>query len=57
MITSLLWAIDHFPCGSTGEESARNEGDLGSIPGLGRFPGEFWKWQPTPVSLPGKSHG
>jgi len=28
----------------------------GSIPGLGRFP---WgrKWQPTPVFLPGKSHG
>ena len=30
-------------------------GDMGSIPGLGRFP---WrrKWQPTPVFLPGKSH-
>ena len=30
--------------------------DLGSIPGLGRSPGEG-KWQPTPVPLPGKSHG
>ena len=30
----------HFPCGSAGKESARNEGDLGSTPGLGRSPGE-----------------
>ena len=29
-----------FPCGSAGKESARNVGDLGSIPGLGRSPGE-----------------
>ena len=29
-----------FPCGSAGKESARNAGDLGSIPGLGRSPGE-----------------
>ena len=29
-----------FPCGSTGKKSACNEGDLGSIPGLGRSPGE-----------------
>ena len=30
--------------------------DVGLIPGSGRFP---WrrKWQPTPVFLPGKSHG
>ena len=28
-----------FPCGSAGEESACNAGDLGSIPGLGRCPG------------------
>ena len=36
--------------------SAYNAGDPGSIPGLGRAP---WrrKWQPTPVFLPGKSHG
>ena len=25
-----------FPCGSTGKESARNAGELGSIPGSGR---------------------
>ena len=29
-----------FPCGSAGKESACNAGDLGLIPGLGRFPGE-----------------
>ena len=27
-------------CGSTGKESAGNRGDLGLIPGLGRYPGE-----------------
>ena len=27
-------------CGSAGKESACNAGDLGLIPGLGRFPGE-----------------
>ena len=29
-----------FPCGSEIKVSACNAGDLGSIPGLGRFPGE-----------------
>ena len=29
-----------FPGGSDGKVSVYNEGDLGSIPGLGRFPGE-----------------
>ena len=29
-----------FPCGSAGKESACNVGDLGSIPGLRRSPGE-----------------
>ena len=29
-----------FPCGSAGEKSAFNAGDLGSFPGLGRSPGE-----------------
>ena len=28
-----------FPHGSDGKESACNVGDLGSIPGLGRYPG------------------
>jgi len=29
-----------FPSGSAGKESACNVGDLNSIPGLGRSPGE-----------------
>ena len=29
-----------LPCGSAGKESAYNVGDLDSIPGLGRSPGE-----------------
>ena len=29
-----------FPGGSEGKESACNAGDVGSIPGLGRSPGE-----------------
>ena len=29
-----------FPDGSTGKESACNDGDLGSIPELERYPGE-----------------
>ena len=33
-------------------ESASEAGDVGSIPGSGRR-----KWQPTPVFLPGESHG
>ena len=41
---------------SVSKEPACNAGELGSIPGLGRSP---WrkKWQPTPVVLPGESHG
>ena len=40
-----------FPCGSAGKESAHNEGDLGSIPGLGRCPGEANRL-PTPLCWP-----
>ena len=32
--------ITTFPGGSVGKESTCNTGDPGSIPGLGRFPGE-----------------
>ena len=32
--------IKGFPCGPGGKESACNAGDLGSVPGSGRFPGE-----------------
>ena len=37
-LLTLLWL--GFPCGSAGKESTCNAGDLGSIPGLGRSPGE-----------------
>ena len=39
-----------------GKESACSAGDLGLVPELGRLP---WRkaWQPTPVFLPGESHG
>ena len=44
-----------LPCGSDSKESAYNAGDLGSIPGSGRSPGEG-NGNP-PVFLPGESHG
>ena len=49
------WNCD-FPGGSDGKASAYNAGDSGLILGLGKIP---WKrkQQPTPVLLPGKSHG
>ena len=45
-----------FPCGSAGKESTCNMGDLGLIPGLGRFP---WRRErlPTPVFWPREFHG
>ena len=44
-----------FPGGSDGKASVYNAGDLGSIPGLGRSPGEG---NGNPFQdLPGKSHG
>ena len=33
-------SYEGFPCASAGKESPCNAGDLGSIPGLGRSPGE-----------------
>ena len=38
--TGTRWMPLGFPRGSTGKESTCNMGDLGSIPGLGRSPGE-----------------
>ena len=45
-----------FPGDWEVKASASNAGDLGLIPGSGRFP---WRrqWHPTPVLLPGESHG
>jgi len=37
---SWLFHLLGFPCGSAGKQSACNAGDLGSIPGLERCPGE-----------------
>ena len=36
--------------------NARDVRDAGSIPGSGRTPGGG-SWQPSPVFLPGESHG
>ena len=45
-----------FHGGSDSEESTCNEGDPGSVPGLGKIP---WRreWLPTLVFLPGGFHG
>ena len=39
-IKNSLWFHKDFPGGSEGKASVYNEGNLGSIPGLGRSPGE-----------------
>ena len=39
-VYTLTYAHRGFPAGSDGKESASNAGDLGSTPGLGRFPEE-----------------
>ena len=36
----MVQSLKGFPCSSAGKKSACNVGDLGSIPGLGRSPGE-----------------
>ena len=43
---------ENFPGGSDSKASAYNVGDPGSIPGLGRSPGEG-NGNPLPVFLPG----
>ena len=53
---AFFWLIVGFPGSSDGKASANNVGDLDSIPGSGRSPGEG-KWQPTLVFLPGEVHG
>ena len=45
-----------FRGGSDGKESTCTGGDLGSIPGLGRSPGEG-KGYPLQYFLPGEFHG
>ena len=43
-----------LPYSSDGRESACNAGGPGSIPGQ---EDPLWKWQSTPVFLPGEPHG
>ena len=45
-----------FPGSSDSKESTCNGGEPGSISGSVRYP-EEGNWQPTPLFLPGKSHG
>ena len=40
VIVAIFCPSNLIPRGSAGKESAHNVGDLGSIPGLGRSPGE-----------------
>ena len=49
-----LVLIEGLPCSLSGKESAFNARDLGSIPELGRSPGEG---NGTPVFLPGEPQG
>ena len=51
-----------FPGGSVVKKLLASAGDAGeSIPGSGRSPGELEirrsEWKPTPIFLPGESHG
>ena len=53
-----------LPSGSDGKESAYNAGDLGSIPGLGRSPGQgngnplqYLAWEISWTEEPGKNMG
>ena len=54
-LTSLFYFLG-FPGDSEGKESSCNAGELGSIPGLGRFP---WRREQlsTPVCWPEEFHG
>ena len=45
-----------LPWYSTVKNLPVNERNVGLTPGLGRSPGGG-KWQPTPILLPGESHG
>ena len=47
---------DGLPGGSVVKNPSANAGDVGSILGLGRSPGKG-NGNPTPVFLPGESHG
>ena len=56
MNKSFALCFEGFPGGSEGKASSCNAGEPGFDPWVRKIP---WrrKWQPTPVLLPGKSHG
>ena len=54
--SKLYLILLYFPGGSDDKESACHVGDLGSIPGLGRSPGEGNGYS-LQLFLPGKFHG
>ena len=56
LVKGSITRVKGFSCGSAGKESAYNTGDLGSIPGSGRFP---WRRErlSTPVFWPGEFDG
>ena len=47
------YAIFLQPCSSAGKEAICNAGDSGSVPGLGRFPGEGIDTHSSIHGLPG----
>ena len=53
----MISGTEGFPGGSAGKESACNAGDLGSIPGLGRSPGEGIGCPLVFLGFPGGSAG
>ena len=55
IISSYYMTMKGFPGGSEGKESTCDAGDPGLIPELGKSPGGGHG--PTPVFLPGESHG
>ena len=46
-----------LPWWFSSKESTCSTGDPGSVPKLGRSPGEGNEWLPTPLFLPGEFHG
>ena len=55
VLSSYKYIVLCYPDGSAGKESACNVGDLGSMPGLERSPGEGNSYPLQ--NLPGEFHG
>ena len=56
-VNMFLLKIEGFPGSSASKESACNAGDLGSIPGLGRSPGEGKGYPLEKTLILGKTEG